>query len=420
MNKRSIYFKYNGFYVVSLILMLFGIILQPGKPMLEGMKAIYLAPGVLISDFMAIGGVGAAFFNSGLTLFSVVLFAHKMGARITGALVASLFTVAGFSFFGKTLLNSIPLIIGVYLYAKVTDLKFSDMLHVAYFSTGIAPAVSFVIFGLGLPFALSIPAGILAGLIIGFVVTPLSGSMLAFHHGYNLYNVGFTIGIAGIAFAGILRMFDFEVKTVRFIYEGDDLIMRGFMLFLSLSLMAYGLYRNGGIKGYDKILKRSGRLVSDFVIENHMGLVLFNMGLLGLLTTLYVILVQGPMNGPVMGGIFTVMGFAAFGKQPKNIIPIILGVFLTSLLNKYDVGSTDAILVALFGTTISPVAGHYGFLAGLAAGFLHKGISTNIGFAHGGMNLYNNGLAGGLAAGIIVPILEFIVKRREEREQRKG
>ena len=105
------------------------------------------------------------------------------------------------------------------------------------------------------------------------------------------------------------------------------------------------------------------------------------------------------------------MGFAAFGKHPKNVIPIILGVYLASSINKYGISSTDAIIVALFSTTLAPIAGEYGIFYGILAGFIHKAVATNVGFLHGGINLYNNGLAGGFVAAILVPLIRDFRER---------
>ncbi len=400
-------------------MMVFGYFLQPGYALIDGLIKINISPSVLISDYMEIGGPGAAYFNSGLVLFITLLIAKRAKARLSGALIAGLFTVAGFAFFGKNLINSLPLMLGVYLYTRFQGLNLANLMHIACFATGISPAVSFFMFGMGLNLYFSILLSLVAGIIIGFIITPLSTSMLNFHKGYNLYNVGFTLGIIGLGVAGILRMFNYQVDTVRYVYEGDDSIVFISTLVFFVILLIYGLYSNKGLKGYNNILSSSGQLVSDFTLENHKGLVIINMSWLGIISTLYVKVIGGQFNGPVLGGILTIVAFGAFGKHPKNVIPIILGVYLTSLINKYDFKSTEAILIALFGTTLAPISGKFGIFAGLLAGFVHKGISSNIGFVHGGMNLYNNGLAGGFTAGILIPLFELFEERKKENEQRK-
>lgn len=52
----------------------------------------------------------------------------------------------------------------------------------------------------------------------------------------------------------------------------------------------------------------------------------------------------------------------------------------------------------LFGTALAPIAGVYGFLPGMVAGWLHLAVVQNIGSVHGGMNLYNNGFSAGVVA----------------------
>ena len=98
--------------------------------------------------------------------------------------------------------------------------------------------------------------------------------------------------------------------------------------------------------------------------------------------TTYALAVGGDINGPVIGGILTLVGFGAYGKHIRNVIPVLLGVFLVNLINIHDVNATFAILAALFGTTLAPIAGRYGVVAGVVAGALHMSLVTNIGFLH--------------------------------------
>ena len=58
------------------------------------------------------------------------------------------------------------------------------------------------------------------------------------------------------------------------------------------------------------------------------------------------------------------------------------------------------------------IAGKYGIICGLIAGFLHASLALNIGLINSGMNLYNNGFAGGLIATFLVPIINCIEDRR--------
>jgi hypothetical protein len=122
------------------------------------------------------------------------------------------------------------------------------------------------------------------------------------------------------------------------------------------------------------------------------------MGLSGLITMGYVFAVGGDLNGPVIGAILSVVGFAAFGKHPANFIPVIIGVFLGSLAKPWGAADPSILLAALFGTNLAPIAGHFGWHWGVVAGFVHSSAALSVGVVHGGLNLYNNGFAAGIVA----------------------
>ena len=404
-------FRYRDFYLASLIFVLFGLSLDSITDIYQGLINILTSSSVLVSDYMEIGGMGAAFVNAGLMLFLSVFVANRSGARLTGAHISGLFTVIGFSFFGKNILNTIPLMLGVYMYCKYRKLDVSNYMHIMCFVTGISPVVSLFYFGLNFNLVSGFILGTFIGVLIGFIIIPISASMLSFHDGYSLYNVGFSLGVIGIIIAGNLRMFDRIIPEVNIIYTGSDMYPMVFLLVICLIFTCYGLIKNKGLKGYGKLLKQSGRLISDFTIMFNKYLVIFNVGIMGIISILFVKICGGHINGPILGGILTIMGFSVFGKHPKNVLPIMLGVLIASIFNKYDPSETPAILTALFSTTIAPISGEFGILAGLLAGFSHKAVATNVSFIHGGINLYNNGLAGGFVAAILVPLFKDFFER---------
>ena len=129
------------------------------------------------------------------------------------------------------------------------------------------------------------------------------------------------------------------------------------------------------------------------------------MGLCGAVATLYILVIGGDLNGPVIGAILTIVGFAAYGKHPRNIVPIMLGVFLGSLAKPWAIDDPSIQLAALFGTTLAPIAGRFGWHWGLVAGFVHSSAALTTGPMHAGLNLYNNGLAAGIVASVLVPVI---------------
>ena len=84
-------------------------------------------------------------------------------------------------------------------------------------------------------------------------------------------------------------------------------------------------------------------------------------------------------------------------------------------LSRYGLDSPGSQLAVLFASTLAPIAGEYGAVAGFSVGMLHLVLVQIVGGLHGGLDLYNNGFAGGLSAGIMVPILEWLREwRRNE------
>ena len=54
---------------------------------------------------------------------------------------------------------------------------------------------------------------------------------------------------------------------------------------------------------------------------------------------------------------------------------------------------------------------HVSFVFGdVIAGFFHMSMVMNVGYLHGGMNLYNNGFSGGFVAAVLVPIFDSLKK----------
>ena len=153
------------------------------------------------------------------------------------------------------------------------------------------------------------------------------------------------------------------------------------------------------------MMRLPGRSPTDFVALDGIGPVLLNMSLTGAIGTAYVLAVGADLNGPTIGAILTIVGFSAYGKHPRNIVPIMIGVFISSLAKDWNAGDPSAVLAALFGTTLAPIAGRFGWHWGIVAGIVHSSVAQSVGQVHGGLVLYNNGFAAGLVAAILVPVI---------------
>lgn len=402
---------YKLLYFLAAILFFTSFVFDTPTEVLNGFVKILVTPSNLLTDYMLVGGIGAAFFNASTIMLVSILITKSLKDDINGSEVAAILLVTGFAFFGKNIYNSIPITVGVFLYAKLEGSDLKSVILPALFGTALGPLVSEITFSFGYPLLKGFILSYISGILIGLVITPVASACLRFHQGYNLYNSGFTAGIIGMIVVGILRMFDIEIETVNVVYIENDFRIRIILYLIFISMVLYGLFKNKfNIKSLFDIMKHSGRLPSDFIALNGLYPTIINMGVMGLISTTYVILIGGKFNGPVIGGILSVTAFGAFGKHPKNSIPILIGVYLTSTLNKYDISATSSILAGLFGTTLAPITGEFGFFSGIIAGFLHMALVFNIGAVHGGINLYNNGFSGGFVAAMLVPILKEFKK----------
>ena len=412
--------KYIIVTVYALLLIAFGFIIDHPKDIFYGLIEIIKAPDTLISDYVAIGGIGATFVNSGLLTLLFILLLYKLKINLIGASFAALFTISGFALFGKNIVNVWFIVFGVYLYSRYQRENFSKYIYIALFGTAMAPLTTELFLNFNLPLTVSWFLAFVVGTISGFILPPLATQFVRFHQGCNIYNVGFTAGIIGMVIVSILRSFGYVPTSVRIWSTGNNLTLALFLYSLFVIMFFVGFILNDNtIRNLKKVMKYSGRLVSDYVLLEGFPVTLINMSILGMIATSYILLIGGDLNGPTIGGIFTVVGFGAFGKHPKNILPVLAGVFLAFYLSSFfvDIDTEAAQLAALFGTTLAPIAGEFGIFAGILAGFVHASIVLNVGILHAGTNLYNNGFAGGFVAAVLVPILEAL--RRGEKNEKQ-
>ena len=225
-----------------------------------------------------------------------------------------------------------------------------------------------------------------------------------------IYNIGFAGGLFATLLMSILRAVGIDFET-RSLWDTDSNYIFAIILFIvSLYLIIVGVFNNPSIKeNFLSLIKQPGRLVSDYYIL--FGNTCYvNMGILCLFSTILVLVLKSHLNGPTIAGIFTIVGFGAFGKHIKNVTPIIIGAILGAFFNINPINSPSLILSILFSTALAPIAGRFGPIMGILAGFLHVNMVTNVGYLHGGLNLYNNGLAAGFVAMLLIPIINVFEK----------
>ncbi|SEK17715.1 Protein of unknown function [Carnobacterium iners] len=414
LSQKKMYFLFTVFALSFGVL---AFLFNSPQEIWTGFWIIMSSPATLLTDYIELANAGAAFLNVSIMTLESLLLVRMCKAKINGPVIAGILIITGFSFFGKNFYNSLPIILGAFGFAKVTQIPLEKSLLAALFGTALSPLVSELSFGQELPLSIGIFLGSLSGFIAGFLLPPLARHVITFTKGFSLYNIGFVCGLIGTVFTSIMRNFGREVESVSILASGYNFPFSLFLLVLFTCMILIGLIVNkGDLKGLKEILSRSGQLSTDYIEIGGVGATFFNMGLLGIISTIYILLLGGELNGPVLGGIFCIVGFGAFGKNIKTIVAPMLGATVMSYFTLYEIQDTNVLISILFVTSLSPIAGHYGAIAGFIAGALHLTLVVNIGFLHGGINLYNNGFAAGLVAAILVPFLEALHYRKVGHE----
>ncbi len=397
-------------FIIYSYFIVFAFIVDTPYNIFHGLFNIYKMPGILITDYVEIGGLGSAIFNAG-TCGLYVLAIYKLNdVKLNGSLIMTAWMIVGFAFFGKNIVNMTPIIFGGYLYSKVKQEKFQKYMLISLLSTSLSPVVFQINYVLSDYSNLTMFFGICIGTAIGFITPSISANAMKSSGGYNLYNVGFSAGLIGIAIMGVYRTFGLDFPLASYWNTTNSEILGLFVFSICIFYLLLGLYLGENKKeNLSRIFKSHGKLVTDFYAY-YEDSTYINTGILGLIGLFVLYLIEAPVNGPTVGAIFTIVAFSFLGKQPFNIIPVMLGALIGGIFGVHSLSSPGVILGILFSTGLAPIAGTFGFLSGVLAGFTHLLIVTEITYIHGGLNLYNNGLAAGLVSMILVPV--FIAFRR--------
>lgn len=406
-------------YVCVIVVLAVTVALAVGSEptgVLSGFLAIQASPARLVTDFSARFSPGAALLNAAVTAGAALALVRALRIRLSGPTIAAIFTIFGFAMFGKTVVNAVPIVLGVALAARFARKRLADYLLIALFGTALGPVVSFAVAELPLPLTAALPIAAAAGIAIGFLLPPLAIAMLRTHQGYTLYNIGVTSGMLALFIAATIIATAGRPDPIADWRTAPSAPLSALPLIAAAIFAAFALYLDRGALGRSLALiwKLPGRLPSDFMEMGSVGGGLANMAILSLMAWGYVWIVGAPMNGAVLSGVFTIVGFGAFGKHPRNVVWPVLGVVAAAFATGVALNAPAVILAALFVTTLAPLAGEFGAVAGVLAGATHLVLVQQTGAWHAGFTLYNNGLAGGLVALLFVAVIEWVQGSREQ------
>ena len=426
---------------------------------LDNLLHILTSPCKLVTDYFAVGGLGSTLFNAAICGLFANLIVHISRAKPNATILAGYMLIVAHCFYGLNFLNMWPPFFGILLYCGIMKKKISENIHIAFFSTALAPFVSELCFryAIGEYDASSMNfhwigaiLALVCGLAIGFVIPALLPGTTAMHRGYNLYKAGLAIGILGI----IINAFMYSTLGVEkpansvIVNEAYDALpygYRGFMnvfflILFTITFVVGFILNKKSLRNYRDLLRCTG-YGTDFTDKFGMPLCMINIALYGftilaylnlvfILPSLWPALPSGVgFTGATVGIVFAALTFAADGQHIKNVFPIAVGyvalfalVIVICLIADLDIPwtlSTQAYINGLaFATGLCPFAGKYGFRYGVLAGFMSAIICAVTAEMHGGFVLYNGGFNAGLTALVLIPILDFyhVKPKREDDE----
>ncbi len=404
---------------------------------------ILITPSRLVTDYFNVGGLGAAFLNAALCGLACNLAMVLTKPEENGTLLAGYFLVVAHCFYGLNLLNCWPPFFGVMLFCLLRKERIGKSLHLAMFSTSLAPFISSFlfdytigdafVFGQARVTAGGIALALIFGLLSGFFVPALLPGTTKTHRGFNLFKAGLAIGLFGTLIYSFFYL-TLGVKPLPPVVRdhpvspphGEPYMLFCDVFFLSMFVISFvaGFFENGRkFSGYGKIWKSDGW--KDDVIQSA-GIcpTLVNIGIYGCFILAFlncaILLTEGvAFTGATCGVTIAALTFSAAGQTPKNVWPIAAGYMLLFLLTQFlhAVGasretwslSTQASINGLaFATGLCPFTGRYGRHIGLLAGFLNAILCNATIVLHGGFVLYNGAPTAGLSALILLPALAFL------------
>jgi len=386
----------------------------------RGLWTIITSPDILVTDYIATAGIGATYVNVALSGLMAVLILVLMKHEPTGLTLGTFGLIMGFAFFGKNPINMMPIIFGGYLYSLATKQSFKNCALPPILATCLGPVVTQLAFVEHLNTGVGIAIGIALGVFIGFTINPIAKALRANYESYNLYNVGFAAGIMAIGIMIIFRTLGIDFAVLSIWSEGYNAQLKILLLIVSFYFIICGLLASGKDKFLDMVHMKADDLDYYMLFG---GKSFINMGAMGLLCFFLMLAVRGEYNGPVIGAIMSAVGFGALGKRVFSALPIMIGAMLAALAAMLTTGtpfnSSGFMVAVVFSACLSPLCTRFGWKWGLIAGFIHLCFASNVADFHGGMNLYNNGLAAGFTAMLLLPIIRLMANIFQKKKDEK-
>lgn len=172
------------------------------------------------------------------------------------------------------------------------------------------------------------------------------------------------------------------------------------------------------LEGEVTIILSRDALITDYFELAGYGAAFFNAALVLALGILLIWKEKIPFTGLSVAVLFINVGFALFGKNPINVLPIIVGTFIYAKVHRAPM--SRYIYTALFGSCLAPMVTEMGYLlpfsgrinflcsiaVGIFVGFVLPPLSMHTASMHMGYNLFNVGFSAGLLAFVMVCVMQ--------------
>ena len=440
------------FGFVSVCFMIAAFILPDRNTAFSGLWKIMVNTCKISTNYFALGGYAATFLNMGIVGLFCTMLVSLPGAKPNNVTTLGVLLTIGFGSWGMNLVNMVPTILGVCLYALVKKEKLGAMSNAMLFSTGIAPLISDLLFRYpGVEYVgfnwFGLCIAIFVGLVIGFFLPAGLAHAPSCHKGFVHYSAALPVGMTAFILRVVLYNIllgttpaKLELSTMaapecNFFYACNIFAITLFVVFIVVAFLM-----GCTVKDYWNLMKDSGHGVS-FSAKYGNAAFLMNAGVFGLMIVAYfnfaaiidpVQTMSNVWTGMTFGIVFCMVCTCNSGSHPRNVLPIMVGYVLFSYLfgwlsgllgvEKYalTIGSQTILIGLCYANGLSPIAGKYGFFHGVLAAGLHYLLVSAVPDLHGGFLLYNGGFTATMICIMFVPQLEKFCKTKEERTLAKA
>ena len=116
----------NDMYLELLCFFFFVLAFTLNNPLdtFNGFYKIFTSSSILLTDYVFVGGIGAAFLNVAINLLFNIILIKILKIEVSGPIFAGMMMIVGFSFFGKNIFNGLPIYLGVWLFSKMKKKPF--------------------------------------------------------------------------------------------------------------------------------------------------------------------------------------------------------------------------------------------------------------------------------------------------------